>query len=406
MAKNSKAKLTKAFVENLPLAESTAERYTCWDTLLPGFGVSVGQGAKTYIVHARQRGTGKQTKHTIGRANIIGLDAARDKARNILAALQEGVNPKQQDAEARRQRRIEEITIKQVFDEYRDVRKRLKSSTADDYLDDLKLYTPEWLDAPISAITSDTILARHAKIGERSKAKADYVMRIIRALHNYYTTTYNLTTRNPVGVLSQVDGWYRVGRRRRYLTPSELGPFVASASRRNRQARDIMYCLLFAGCRVGELLELKWADIDVKSGIAYFRETKTGNPLEVPLCVQLVQLFERRAKELPGTPEDYIFFSFESESGRVTEFRGALRKIKEETGIQISPHDLRRTWLTYADEAGVGVFAQKRLVNHALPADVTQGYVQLNMERLRRDVNAVSNLILQHAELKVLPLSK
>ena len=63
----------------------------------------------------------------------------------------------------------------------------------------------------------------------------------------------------------------------------------------------------------------------------------------------------------------------------------------EETGIVVSAHDLRRDFITAAESADISFLAMKALVDHALGADVTAGYVQMTTERLREPMQRVCN---------------
>jgi integrase len=66
-----------------------------------------------------------------------------------------------------------------------------------------------------------------------------------------------------------------------------------------------------------------------------------------------------------------------------------LKQVAAATGIQVSCHDLRRTYLTIAESTDISVMALKALVNHALGGDVTSGYVQITTERLREPAERV-----------------
>lgn len=74
--------------------------------------------------------------------------------------------------------------------------------------------------------------------------------------------------------------------------------------------------------------------------------------------------------------------------------RGAkvpLRPVGRATGISVSAHDMRRTFVTVAEGADISPLALKALVNHALGNDVTEGYVQMTAERLRGPAQRVAD---------------
>jgi integrase len=59
------------------------------------------------------------------------------------------------------------------------------------------------------------------------------------------------------------------------------------------------------------------------------------------------------------------------------------------TGIRVSAHDLRRTYLTIAESADISPLALKALVNHSLGGGITERYVQIKTERLREPAQRV-----------------
>jgi hypothetical protein len=56
-----------------------------------------------------------------------------------------------------------------------------------------------------------------------------------------------------------------------------------------------------------------------------------------------------------------------------------------------SRRTLRRTFATVAEAADVSPLQLKAMINHAMPRDVTAGYVQLTVERLREPAQRVAD---------------
>ena len=46
--------------------------------------------------------------------------------------------------------------------------------------------------------------------------------------------------------------------------------------------------------RMGEVVSLRWVRVDLERRILRVEETKTGEPLELPITRQLAAIFERR----------------------------------------------------------------------------------------------------------------
>ena len=76
----------------------------------------------------------------------------------------------------------------------------------------------------------------------------------------------------------------------------------------------------------------------------------------------------------------------------ISRSRNFLFKIvADKSGIRVSVHDLRRTYITVAELTDMSVIALKALVNHSLGKDVTEGYVQMTAERLREPAQRVAD---------------
>ena len=82
-----------------------------------------------------------------------------------------------------------------------------------------------------------------------------------------------------------------------------------------------------------------------------------------------------------------------SETGHISEPKYPLSLVAEMTGISISAHDLRRTFITAAESTDISPLALKALVNHAVGNDVTSGYVIMTTDRLRAPAQKVADVL-------------
>lgn len=104
-------------------------------------------------------------------------------------------------------------------------------------------------------------------------------------------------------------------------------------------------------------------------------------------------LLTRRRRDLGMLKGDTVVFD-------VAEPKKLIAKIGESFGVFFSMHDLRRSFSTFAEGLDVGHYALKRLLNHRVK-DLTGGYVQIDVERLREPMQRIEDFVLKSAGVKV-----
>lgn len=73
--------------------------------------------------------------------------------------------------------------------------------------------------------------------------------------------------------------------------------------------------------------------------------------------------------------------------------RNSIAKVSELSGIEYSAHDLRRAFITIAENQDIPYYAIKRLANHKDKSDVTVGCIVADVERLREPMEKISKFI-------------
>lgn len=125
------------------------------------------------------------------------------------------------------------------------------------------------------------------------------------------------------------------------------------------------------------------------------------NPLALPLPDFLHELLSKRktaiekaAKERNEPVSEYVFPA-EGKTGYYSEPRKAIIKVQKDSGVEFSIHDLRRTFVTIAESLDIPAYSLKAALSHKTNAgDVTGGYIQINVERLRKPMQRVASYIL------------
>ena len=85
---------------------------------------------------------------------------------------------------------------------------------------------------------------------------------------------------------------------------------------------------LYTGMRRGEIMPLRWEDVDLEAGLFRVEETKTGVPLELPVTRQLGAILARRRARGKSMPEDlrqWVFPSRQAPWGMWRSLKGTMK---------------------------------------------------------------------------------
>ncbi len=381
-------KLTKRTIETIPHPTSGQTLYR--DSLLSGFGLRVGAKSKVFYVEGQ---VNKRTRRvTIGRADVFAPDVARKKALTILSDMAEGRDPN----EEKRQQFGEGITLEAAIVQFFEVRTHLSHHTVGSYGRTVRLYLKTWRKKPMNQITRQMVLKKHQQISQKhGNTTANNAMRHFRSIYNFIAATQDEFPPNPVLILTQARAWHREERRRTVLPAHHLPAWWQAVMQEPEYSRDFLLLALFTGMRRGELLKLRWENIDLVGRTLNIPKTKNGDPLDLPLSDFLVTLFTDRWERLSTSP---WVFAGPGVEGHMVETKKFLQRVRKASGVKFTLHDLRRTFITIAESLDVPYYALKRLLNHRSNADVTGGYIVINAERLRGPVEQVAKRILELVE--------
>ncbi|KTC93169.1 MULTISPECIES: tyrosine-type recombinase/integrase [Legionella] len=391
-------KINKSNVDGLPLPQVTQEGKTAqkryYDDNLKGFGIRVTSGgSKAFFVEKFINR--KRCRITLGHYPELTTEMARNKALVILGQIAMGGDP----IADKKASTIANVTLNDVFNDYLKTRKTLKPQTIINYQQILDKGFTSWKNKPILSITKDRISKYHEKLGkENGEAYANLAMRILRALFNFAAGQYedakgnSLITENPVRRLSQTRAWYRIERRQSYIKSHELEAWYAGLQiTQNEVLKDYLLLILLTGLRRQEAATLKWPDVDLTAKALTLVKTKNNETHTLPLSDFLYNLLLNRKKKQTN---DYVFPGTGA-AGHIIEPRKLMAHVTKASGVHFTVHDLRRTFITIAESLDIPAYALKRLMNHKMSNDVTAGYIIVDVERLRKPMQLISDYILK-----------
>jgi integrase len=425
-------RLTKTGIAALPLPERGNQRLYP-DPEQPGLCVRVTANAARSFVVDKNTSRGR-IRITLGPAGTdqITLPQAREQTRIALGLIAEGYTADQiKDRLARADNRIPEgaVTLNQVFEEYLAERKhKLAARTVSDYRKLLKTHLSDWQHLPLEAIDDEAVKAKFRAIN--SPSRANYAFRLVRALFNSVTGNKDeggrvVVTVNPVAVLSQRAMWHRDAPKREVIKLVELpawwravnalatkpktlradsGHFekgTAAANSNAKTVRDFLQFLILTGLRRNEAATLKWVNLDIQSKMFTLTTTKNREPHTLPLSDFLYAMLKRRhAAALKESDPLRAGYVFAGERGPLAEPKKQIAKVVASSGVSFSSHTLRRTFASIAESLDIPYLALKRLLNHKAQDVTGKHYTVIDVERLRKPVQLITNFILRAAKAK------
>ncbi|MBW2710042.1 MAG: tyrosine-type recombinase/integrase [Deltaproteobacteria bacterium] len=386
-----RVRLTDLRVSKMPFQQEGQKLY--WDLELTGFGLLVSKSSKSFLYQGRV--LGKSIRATIGKFPIISTSEARKAAHKGLSDMSFGINPRAKALDAR----LKSITLREVAVDFFDSRP-LKESTIKGYKQVINTTYKSYLSKPISDITEKVIMNTHKELIRQNKgAYANLVGRVMRSIINFAIGKYksdgvSIMLFNPVNVLSETRVWGRKIRRTGYLKPYILKDWFCQVDKEaNPVVRDYMKFSLFTGLRLSESASLKWSDISLKDRSFVIPDPKNHKPLELPLSDQLYEIISRRKFVSESV---FVFPSKRAKSGHIEEPKKNVKAVAESICYHFTMHDLRRTFVTYAESLDISTYAVKALVNHSMSGtDTTGGYIQISVDRLREPMQKISDYIIK-----------
>lgn len=402
-------RITKRMVDGLKARES---EYAIWDAQMPGFGVRVRPtGAKSYVVVYRA-GSGRGApvrRYTIAGAGKIAPDSARTRARAILGQVAHGHDPAGERTTERGTPTIAELAERFLAEH---IETKRKPGTAAFYRHILtKIVMPELGTSKADKVTRTQIARLHAKL-HTTPFQANRMLAVVGSMYAFAGRTAVLPEgTNPVRKIDK----FKEHRRERFLTGAELerlGSAIREAETKgipwevdeaNPKARHLpkpksrftkigpfaaaaLRLLLFTGCRLREILHLKWEHVDLERGLLFLPDSKAGRKtviLNAPALAVLADLDRLGpfviSGDVPEKPRADLKRPWEAVSKRA--------------GLQgVRLHDLRHTYASFGAGGGLGLPIIGKLLGHTQSA-TTARYAHLDNDPLRLATESIGGRI-------------
>ncbi|MCX5581222.1 tyrosine-type recombinase/integrase [Kaistia terrae] len=385
-------KLTKRTVE---AAIPRDRQFTIWCSDLAGFGVFINPtGKRSYFVDYRND-AGLRRRMTIGQHGKITTEEARKLAIATLGSAVRGNDPGGERAERRKAITVSELCTRYLEGSYsglvtgrRGTRKKpssllIEAGRIDRHIVPLlgRRLVNELVPADVYRFMRDVTSGKTAVVAVSDKKRGKVVVtggagtaaRTVGLLGGIlsYAVSEGIIETNPTRGVKKPAGQ----RRERRLSPDDYRALGQALQRADGEAEtpqviQAIWLLALTGCRRGEIVSLRWSEVDSDGMSLRLQDSKTGasvRPIGSPV-INLLSTIKRDPQllfVLPAVRGDGPFGGFP---------RGWAR-IMERAGLEdVTPHTLRHSFASVAGDLGFAESTIAALIGHAA-GSVTSRYI-------------------------------
>lgn len=219
-------------------------------------------------------------------------------------------------------------------------------------------------------------------------------VQFLRSAWNTLRVQAGLSEANPWGALRTKAANHNTGRRD--LTPDEIRAIISRAS---GALRLLLLAGTLTGARLGDIVSMRWEDLDLITGTWKFipmKTSRTGKRLETPLLEPLLGALQATQKEslspwvfpherslwARGDINRVISKHFE-ECGIVTTEPVAKNQQRQKARVVVGFHSLRHSAATLAAKSGVNLALVQKTLGHST-AGMTAHYTHTDQESARQ----------------------
>lgn len=393
------------------------------DAKAPGLRVRVtANGAKSFVFEAKLN---RQTiRRTIGDVRAWKIDAARAEANRMRVTLDGGEDPRDVDRQQQAERQElltlavkAETTVSDAWTVYLKARKDAWGDRH--YADHVNLAKEGGKDAtrgtrgtgktiagPLFPLMSMRLVDLTPAVvegwaAEQGKERPTYGRLAWRCLKAFLTWCSEedeykgLVTVNPARTRKSRDAFGKAGKKKDVLLKEQLPAwFAAVRALPNATHAAYLQMLLLIGSRRGELLEVKWSDINTKWSSIKIRDKVEGDR-DIPLTPYVWSLIG----SLPRINE-YVFASSRKKDQPISDPSGAMQTACIAADLEgLTLHGLRRSFKSLTEwlEIPAGVVAQ--IMGHKPSATAEKHYTVRPLDLLRVHHERIEAWILEQAKV-------
>lgn len=397
---------------------SHVKDWTLRDELVRGFGVRVTRNSKSYFVQ-RKRGGSTSDRWVLTQQHS--LRAARAEATEWLGKMARGDDPREEKKERlalhAAVKAARANTFGKAFEDYtgEDSTRLLRPSSVKD-----RKYAMRWMHetslwpVPMSELDKTQVhqvfapwfaaaeQARAKRERKRGSGPAGDLASCYKALRHCRAVWRRAA--QPKGDVNPFKEWFEeqsaalaeVEPRQNTFTRDEFIAWLRAMEKarnapehRVNVVADFLMLVVLWGFRKRETMLLRWETLNLDAGYGSLPQltTKKKRTRYFPLCPWAVDILRGRMKKnaeagFMTKPQDFVFPSARKEDTSILEYRYLGARLKEQCGVWVGAHDLRRAVATEVFGETLDVNSVSLALGHR-KKNVSVDYIQ-DLQRVLR----------------------
>ncbi|MFE1602990.1 tyrosine-type recombinase/integrase [Methylobacterium sp. ID0610] len=327
-----------------------------FDEVVPGFGIRVSAGgSRQWVVQYRDL-KGKSARMTLARVEHMPLGQARDAARDHLAKVRLGEDPRAAKAE---EEKPAPVTVGELVPRYiAHIETRLRPSSVVAARHHLERQFAGLHAVDVTAVRRADVAAAvgtvSAEVGPQSALRARAVL----------SGFFSWAIGEGIAHANPVMGSNRPAppsQRERVLTDDELAAIWRACEGDGDDFGRVVRLLILTAARRDEVAQLAWSELDLAGALWTLPAARSKNRRahEVPLSRPALEILQGKP-QLPG--RDFVFGV---RAGGFQGFSKSKARLDERSGVtDWVIHDLRRTAATGMAGLGVLPHVVEAVLNH------------------------------------------
>ena len=248
---------------------------------------------------------------------------------------------------------------------------------------------------PIKDITATQVRGWLDWLARRGYARKTICNHLIvaTAIFSWACENHNLSA-NPAALVHVPDGLPKAKRKMPLCSEIEI-------IKQHKDTKDglLFYFLMYTGLRRGEALALQWKDIDPKAALIHVRQSlyfagKNKGQFKDPKTeagkrdVIYLDRLREVLEQYRGADEGFVFGGAAPMTHKA--FRCLVERYHKQTGLTVTPHQLRHAFATLCFEAGIPEKTAQGLLGHAQLSTTMDIYAELRAKKLMEAAHALN----------------